>query len=627
MARIEKRKISNDTRIYYEYTVYDQYDQVAYQGENEYTANSVKMGLVDEENSGVQTNQTDRTYSTLSKQDTLNAEDQKEDELAAPINFTDPFVYHDPIINSSTVTRLYQPMDSASQDGFGSSNEPYETVNVEGTEYPIIKFNNSVIEPYMINYMRIDYDYNNFCPELTLIIYDINNTLSFSDVPGPNNVITVILVPANRHVYKNISIDFYIDSCEFDKIKQSIQIHATYKFLPFEKTISQAQIKYGGCNNSLGRVTGVHNEIDGVISCNKGKNRKPNMWETLHEICLETGLGFASTDHVKDIEDRLPRVINKPMTFKDYILSQIEMAGVDENSIFDCWIDLYRYLVIVNVPYVMTVNVSPNNLAIKSRLGVHGTDKNVPEARTQLVHRTLTNYNSLGDITDLSFIDSSFEEIVDNSQKYDGYTKNISSLLVKGGSSNANNSINQIDITREPDSIDDMHKEDYETIVTTNCTNRVDMEYDTNLQKEIRKSYFKKQRGKRYKLTLERPNYGLNRGTLVNISYFTTDAKEKNLIIKSGSNFTNPSNTNIEPDHLPEIDGKTERDIISNEAIPFPVVQKNGIYYIDGMTFEYSYDTKEIIHTLYLIKRGNKSNLNNKYTMPRIDIENSLHNQ
>lgn len=549
-------------------------------------------------------------------------EEQKAEEPEQPINYTDPWVYHDPSVESSTVVRLYQPTTTnkdAEERGVGT-NEPYDSLNVDGIFFPIIKFNNTVIDHYMIEYMKISYDYSDFYPSLLLYIQDPNNSIAFSDTPGPNNVLTIIIVPPKDGLYKKISLDFYIDSCYFDKLANRITVYASYKFLPFEQTVSGSQIKYGGCPNKLGKVTSNNSEGDGTVECNGEPQIKPNFWEMAHEICLSTGLGLATTDNIKDINDRLPRVINQPMTYSKYIQSQIKMAGVDENSVFDCWIDLYRYLVIVNVAWVLNEDVKYKNLVTQASLGFAPSDQSGPEVRVKRTFRTLTNFDQLGEPSDLQFDPDSFEEIIDNTQKFTGYTQNTNVLGVRGGSSDAVNGINEKDITRNPSSVDDDHKEDYETVVMTHCTNRIDVEYNTNLQKNIRENFFRKYRSKRYKLKLIRPNFGLNRGTLVNVVSFTTDTKEKLALLESSTNVD--GNNTIEKDNisaeLKASTGMSLRDIAINSGIPVTETQKNGIYYIDGMTFEYSYGDNEIVQTLYLIKKGSQTNLNNKYTSPRL---------
>jgi hypothetical protein len=55
--------------------------------------------------------------------------------------------------------------------------------------------------------------------------------------------------------------------------------------------------------------------------------------------------------------------------FKEFIDRQIKISGLDEDSIFDVWIDLYRYITMVNVSWVLTEDIDVNHLAINAVVG------------------------------------------------------------------------------------------------------------------------------------------------------------------------------------------------------------------------------------------------------------------
>ena len=63
----------------------------------------------------------------------------------------------------------------------------------------------------------------------------------------------------------------------------------------------------------------------------------------------------------------------------------------------------------------------------------------------------------------------------------------------------------------------------------------------------------------------------------------------------------------------------SNKELIQNQGIALPVLSKSGFYYIDGMKFEYDNNEHRIIQTLYLIKRGNLTNMQNKHTSPKLD--------
>lgn len=543
--------------------------------------------------------------------------------IMTPTNYTDPFVYHDPSIQKSYVAKLNQPQyptnleDNLDDQPEVGNNEPYDTVMVEGIKWPIIKVNNIVIRHEAILNMVIYY--TGFYPRLLLTIADFENHIEFADIPGPNNVITVVMLPSLQNVYKAISIDFYIDYVDFDTQRRIITYTATYKFIPFEQK-KTVQLKYPGCSSHLGKTNMAGQHIDEEVSCNQDKQQKPNTWEYLHMICMETGLGFASTDKVQNIQDRLPRIINN-MTFKEYIEDQMAMSGVDEDSVFDCWIDLYRYLVVVNVSYEMSEKISFRQLAINASLGINGTDNNAPKQRTKYVHRTLTNYSTTQEPSDLTFVSENFKEVVDTSLLASGYDQQNNTMVVRGCADDgtAPNSIIQVDHHIEVNSIDGQERADFATSVTNPCTVRVDKEYDTNNQRKIRKNFFDKLRARRYEVILDKPNFGLNRGTLVNVAFFTAKTNEKQIVVEQADNIVGSTSGQFEVGNANLGNGVTTKDLIVNEQVELPVSTKSGFYYIDGMEFMYDNRTEEIRQKLILIRREFETSFQNKMSSPKVD--------
>jgi len=558
---------------------------------------------------------TDQNSVNDEREEKTDNEESSDYDLQEPFNTTDPWVYHDPSISRSPVARIIEQQNAVlmNEKGLGTF-EDSNTENVDAIEYPVIKVNNTELDEHMIQFMKISY--NEFYPKLFLRVIDLENRISFSDVPGPNNVITVVMMPSNQGVYKSISIDFYVESASFNKQESIIEYSAVYKFLPFEQKFT-GQVKYPGCSNVKGKITGSDNEGTGQVNCNPSPQIRPNFWEMCHEICLYTNLGLASTDQVKEIPDRLPRTIVN-LNFREYILSQLNMSGVDEDSIFDCWIDLYRYLVIVNVSWVFNYDITFRNLTIKSNVGLNGTDEDTPKTRTKLVHRTLTNFPHTSEPSDLEFDTDDFREIVNTDQSHKGFSQQCNTLDIRGVS--GMNSVSPQDVEIIENSIDGQARDEYNTFVENSCSSRVDVEYNTNVQADIRKDFFLRHRARTYSLRLKRPCFGLYRGTLVNISYFTTSSTEKQAVLQSSGNMT--GSQEVKPEHLDTGDGlMDEHELIQNQGVALPVMTKSGLYYIDGMTFEYNNEERQIIQTLYLIKRGNLTNMQNKHTLPKIDGE------
>lgn len=558
------------------------------------------------------------------EQEQTQSKSEEAIEFIKPKNDTDPWVRHDPTVPRSVLVRKRQPQDNIitnEDDSNHGAGEYYDQIRTDGKLYPLVKVNSLEIENNNILNMCIYY--RDFLPTISLTVRDNKDILKKIDTPGMNNQITVVMVPETDDVYQSISIDFYITDCVTSTPGQ-ISYSGEYKFLPFTKKLT-THIKYRmmhaetGCSNVRKRMTGLRLTEDETVSCNPAPQIHPNTWEYLHEIALLTGLGFASTHQCREIDDRLPRRLQN-MTYREFIERQLLMSGVDENSMFDVWIDLYRYIVMVNVSWVLNSDITYKQLSIKANVGKNATDENLFESRVKEVYRTLTNFDKTMEPSNLLFSENNFTEIVDNTVQEEGIHVDRPVFQARGGSVNNNgntNLMNTQSVMTVENSMDGQEIENYQTEKQTRVTVQVDR-YNTNYQKTIRKKFFQLKRAKYYKLVLTNPNLGLQRGTLVNISYFTKDNVVKQKILEAGSNVAAmDARTSIEPDKWDDIDDTTFRDWIMSESTQIQDPSKCGLYYIDGMTFEYSYSENAIVQTLYLIKKGIVSNLQNNTTAPK----------
>ena len=105
----------------------------------------------------------------------------------------------------------------------------------------------------------------------------------------------------------------------------------------------------------------------------------------------------------------------------------------------------------------------------------------------------------------------------------------------------------------------------------------------------------------------------LERGMLTSVSIFETDPVKKRKMLGNWSTFDGNENTDGEdPSVQPEIKAG-EVDY----ATPLLNITVSGIYYIDGVEFEYNKDDEDIVQTLYLVKKGNIYNWDNRTTKPK----------
>ena len=129
-----------------------------------------------------------------------------------PCNRTDPIVRHDSEYSAGIVAKIYEPQYE--EPGVkANSSQTYDNLAVDAIKVPVIKLNNTVLSAQQISYFKLSC--TELVPTLKLYVTDANNTIQFKDVPGFDNVITIVMIIPVEGVYKKISLDFYIISCKF----------------------------------------------------------------------------------------------------------------------------------------------------------------------------------------------------------------------------------------------------------------------------------------------------------------------------------------------------------------------------------------------------------------------------
>lgn len=547
--------------------------------------------------------------------------------LIQPLNYTDPVVYHDPTLPTPTQVRKYQKADAEGNGNetgdLAGAREDVEINMVEGRDFPLILLNTTVLAPQQIDQFVICYD--SFLPTLYLRVKDdTDGTIKFSNGPGINNHIMVTIVPEVEGTYKNISLEFYIDDCDFTR--GDIYTFSGHMWVQSLEEKKNCQIKYPGCPNVKKRKNADEEVADRQISCNPSPQIYPNTWEYLHEISRASGLGLSTTDHCKEIQDRLPRLIQHE-NYMEFIKRQMEISGVDEDSIFDVWVDFYRYITLVNVSWVLSEDIDVNHLAINAVVGKSGDTKNTPQAEFRLVHRTLTCSNKNDGLANMEYDQDNFTQISDNNIHTLGLLVNNPVLQVKGGTVSQNSQKNDMvvkEVQAQENSVDGSKISDYNTNTEKPVSILVDP-YNTNLQRVIREKFFELKRSKYYKLVLNRLNLGLQRGTLVNIHKSTTNPAQKQKVLTSATNIALDQGDNPEQDKTLNKgkinDFETYRDLALEESGEVIDIALSGLYYIDSMRFEYDKERETLVQILFLIKKGPQSSYNSLYNSARLNPE------
>ena len=536
-------------------------------------------------------------------------ENKSEDiELIEPYNPLDPIVVFDPEVKQSPIVMRYNPPNEET----GDNSNFQDSTKEDAIRFPLIKLNNKIIEKTNIEEFTLTL--RDFLPHLKIQIADYNKTIQNTDVPGMNNVVTVIMVAPEDGSNKKISLDFYITKCDF-----------------FDKTIV-----YEG-DLTLKDLRQVKWEQIG--------DDKLTTYDMLQTIAKDCGLGFAATENCSTINDARWRQIYSK-TYVDYINEQMELGGLDEYSVFDAWVDQFNYLTLVNIPWVMSEPVAPNQLVTKLIGGetLTETDFKIPEQTVAEVPRTISNTKDGSAANNMMF--NKFESAVSNEKIMEAGT--LTTFFYLSDPGGANGIITeQVQIIEN--SIDGIEgNTDYEF---GNCEFLgVEMGEDVPIlkQKRIVTAYLRKIRAKQLYVEMPKPNHNLQRGMLINVmsQEYQTDMKRTILMnmdnsmanpksekdtsmsgsasekaegLLNGDNANSDAQTDAEElvEKMTPDEGEFEQSdfdkLIEDESFGVPNPAISGMYYIDMVEYKYKKGDADIKQCMYLIKRGMQSSLTNKY--------------
>lgn len=505
------------------------------------------------------------------------------------LNFTDFKVIHDPTLIKPTAGREFN-------DGeYNKATSKIATEEIHGILVPIIDINGYALGEDDIIEMLLSF--KDFTPKLILTINDSNRQFQFRGGMGLSNRVNVIITPKSKGIYRKISVPFYIESQETN----GNEITFT-------------------CNY-------YHNGL-WKNACEQIGDSALSTYDFCEKISKMLQLGFAVTEHCKEIDDKRWRQIYSER-LSTYITDQIKIGGIDEKSIFDAWIDHQGYLSLINLSWVLEEKVEDKDLMIKTvhyqpipmeTTGISSTNEEPIE-----IKRFITNW------TNIPMVDHLITEQQNNLNTEVitelGTCRNCWVLKDVGGTNVLEmQNIQMIENSVEANESFGM----YESVSSEfiGCEMSEDTPY--LLQKEIRKSYMVKHRSRQITVTLNTPNYGLSRGMLISVLYMETDMNKiqhvtssydnttKSKIKKDESGRTNSDQleeykeraaTNDEQ-HVEGADASTSSDA-NSAALNMAI---SGIYYIDGIEYYYSEENNKIIQYMYLIKKGNQSNISNPFT-------------
>lgn len=547
-------------------------------------------------------------------------EDLTPEELAAetkilehPINWTDPIVWHDPTIDMGVIVKLV----SKDLDDDSAVDSQQTGHHIDAIYFPLIKVNQYILANDEILYMRLES--LDILPELYLRVLDKNGKMLKTNSTGLNNHIIVVITAPVNGVYKKIKLRFYITD-----------VKAYNEYDDYILTF-RCVLKIPELTHTYPTSMGYPNkkQFSGCSKCKQAENSKPNSWEMLHFIANHCKLGFASTKKCKDISDRSYRLFNAYSSLEECLYKEKEFAGTtEEEAIFDWWVDFYCYIVMVNVPYVLNEDISIKHLGIYGIAGPTTTTEGQenPEPKPILVNRTLTNSRNTATFATNHNLTIREYKIVSDNSLYSSGTCTTNNIFIPKGAG-GQNGLDVFDIQVQESSVAGKELEQYTTKQT--YLRGIDMSGFGKYQKaSIFTKYFQKRRAKKLIVELENHNLGLQRGTLVNIVITEDNPRIKSIIMNNPDNMfgdvtergvddplqTHPDikTTGSESDQSP-----SNEDVVQTAGVETINWAISGLYYIDGITFEFDSEKEQrIFQKLTLIKKGPLMN----YSAPNAPI-------
>ena len=509
-------------------------------------------------------------------------------KLSEVTSFTDPKCVFDPKFEKTLVIKYYKPTveTSESNDKENEALSPNEDpLKYDGILIPIIKINSAVIPATDLISMNLNY--TKFVPTLT--IKARINSYTKLEIPGMVNTVTVVMIPPEDGIYRKISVDFYIKNVTY--IGPNVIYECEYYYPELYKKYTRSFTNENG--------------------------NKLTTYELLETIAKENKLGFAVTEKCKDIADTKVRLCRN-QNIQEIINEHISFGGLDENSIFTSWIDLYGYLQMSNIAWVLNQQVTYEDISMYEIVGISNPSGNFTGNGLQYGDKTFRVFSNLrADSKKMANKISSYTYLIDNNSVKNFGTNNKYYCVdpVCGGGTN---SITTEQMIITEDSIDgkdnnSMYNFERNSYIGVEMGFANDGNTPVLYQKRRRNTLLTRLKAKRLKVELQDMHIGLERGTLVGINIFEYDRETKMTMLRNISNLQDEGDLDAESkmslDNMEEIATESNFGVINNAV--------SGIYYIDGMEFNYNSDQKKITQVLYLIKKDTARNYYNLLSLPK----------
>lgn len=570
-------------------------------------------------------------------------------------NYTDPILY---VRNYGKRSIISVPASSAppdiTKDGKISKNKDnvYEVnkyVNTTswpffqmGVIYPLINLNGYLVPENEIAYFDLLFD--DILPKVKIALYDKNiSTDTRKQILFDSAATTTVIIrPQINGAYNSIHLDFRVSSDDVTEDRYNGNNITIYSgVLKNEKlwdqrpkNIRRSKSMFSSQNTSIvqskPKDSNTETRVESsIVKAIKNNEYFINTYDMILSIAELTDMGFQATDQCAEIQDNDFRYKEANETYIDFIRRQLMSGGYDENSVFDCWINMNGFFTLVNVSWVLgqVSKITPKMLTIKANIGIPQSDGNEVENKWVKTYRTLTNLNT-NTLSNMTFNNIFFSRTDNTSNVENGIIQSVSTCQIEGIKSDEKTTlaINTTDIGFIDNDVDALYQflnQNNQICAVKDIQMNMSMgNVDIIKQRHIVKGFFELKRSHIFTLTLNTINFGLDRGMLVNILYVVTNISEKIFILKNIKNISGDSSNEKPIIDIP--DGLTTEQIIENPNYPLPDMSRSGIYYIDKMYIHFDSISRRLMQSFELIKLGNVSTYQNAYsTMHLSDKENA----
>lgn len=347
-----------------------------------------------------------------------------------------------------------------------------------------------------------------------------------------------------------------------------------------------------------------------------------NMWELCHEIAERCGLGFSAMEKCKDDPNRLA-IISGSLSYEKVLERYAKRFGGDsDETLYDVWIDFYNNLVLVDKYAALNDEVDSSQLGMYAQVGVPFQGNNLLETKYELTRRLVTNHNMLGVKANIE-IDEYWE--FDKMPTMDNGTLNTQFFWSPIGSDGGLNNFTPLQVGIMEDSKDGAFTEDYQVSKASEWVWAGNNSLTQQKGEFVRQKMDEKLSMHTMTILLKEPNFALQRGQLITVIIEEFDKRSKVSLAKNASVFSSDNDraTDLTPDYHEPVENIPEDTILLDDSIGVVNPTKSGIYYIDGISYDYqqsedgSYQPR-IQQYLILLRRGAFTALFNQSTTTKL---------